>query len=97
VTLTPAYDICPQGRTGNEASQAMLISGKHNLSQLKTCLEVAHNFLLSGEEAREIFGNLSSTIQGHWDTVCEEAQLSPVDRGLLWNRQFLNPWSSSLP
>jgi hypothetical protein len=26
LTLTPAYDICPQGRTGNEASQAMLIS-----------------------------------------------------------------------
>ena len=25
LTLTPAYDICPQNRTGNEASQAMLI------------------------------------------------------------------------
>src|SRR5690606_2474111 len=36
--LTPAYDVCPQGRTGNEASQAMLISGNNNLSQLKTCL-----------------------------------------------------------
>ena len=27
LTLTPAYDICPQIRSGNEASQAMLISG----------------------------------------------------------------------
>ena len=27
VSLAPAYDICPQGCTGNEASQAMLISG----------------------------------------------------------------------
>ena len=27
LTLTPAYDICPQARSGNEASQAMLISG----------------------------------------------------------------------
>ncbi len=36
--LTPAYDICPQGRTGQEASQPMLISGNNNLSQLKTCL-----------------------------------------------------------
>lgn len=27
LTLTPAYDICPQGRTGNEATQAMLIKG----------------------------------------------------------------------
>jgi serine/threonine-protein kinase HipA len=24
--LTPAYDICPQGRTGNEATQALLIA-----------------------------------------------------------------------
>ena len=27
LTLTPAYDVCPQPRTGNEASQAMLIYG----------------------------------------------------------------------
>ena len=53
LTLTPAYDICPQNRTGNEASQAMLIVGNNNLSQLKTCLDTARNFLLSKEEARE--------------------------------------------
>ena len=93
LTLTPAYDICPQGRTGNEASQAMLISGDNNLSQLKTCLETAHNFLLSEEEAREIFGNLIATIEQHWETVCEEAELNEVDKKLLWRRQFLNPYS----
>jgi len=93
LTLTPAYDICPQGRTGNEASQAMLISGDNNLSQLKTCLETAHNFLLSEEESREIFGNLTATIEQHWETVCEEAELNEVDKKLLWRRQFLNPYS----
>lgn len=93
LTLTPAYDICPQGRTGNEASQAMLISGDNNLSQLKTCLETAHNFLLSEEDAREIFGNLIATIEQHWETVCEEAELNEVDKKLLWRRQFLNPYS----
>ncbi len=93
LTLTPAYDICPQGRTGNEASQAMRISGDSNLSQLKTCLETAHNFLLSEEEAREIFGNLIATIEQHWETVCEEAELNEVDKKLLWRRQFLNPYS----
>ena len=93
LTLTPAYDICPQGRTGNEASQAMLISGDNNLSQLKTCLETAHNFLLSEEEAREIFGNLTAAIEQHWDAVCEEAELNEVDKKLLWRRQFLNPYS----
>jgi len=93
LTLTPAYDICPQGRTGNEASQAMLISGDNNLSQLKTCLETAHNFLFSEEEAREIFGNLTAAIEQHWDAVCEEAELNEVDKKLLWRRQFLNPYS----
>ena len=31
--LTPAYDICPQARSGNEASQAMLIAGNNRMSQ----------------------------------------------------------------
>jgi serine/threonine-protein kinase HipA len=93
LTLTPAYDICPQGRTGNEASQAMRILGDNNLSQLKTCLKTAHNFLLSKQEAREIFGNLTAAIEDHWDAVCEDARLNEVDKKLLWSRQFLNPFS----
>ncbi len=93
LTLTPAYDICPQGRTGNVASQAMLISGDNNLSQLSTCLETAHNFLLSKEEAREIFRALTDAIEQNWGTVCEEAELNDVDRKLLWRRQFLNSYS----
>lgn len=93
LTMTPAYDICPQGRTGNMASQAMLISGGNNLSQLKTCLATAHNFLLSEEEAREIFGTLTATIEQNWDAVCAKAELNEVDKKLLWKRQFLNPYS----
>ena len=92
--LTPAYDICPQGRTGNEASQAMLISGNNNLSQLKSCLEAAKHFLLSQDDARAIFGHLTESIERHWDSVCEEAELSEVDRKLFWGRQFLNPYST---
>lgn len=94
LTLTPAYDICPQGRTGNKASQAMLISGNNNLSQLKTCLETANHFLLSQDEARTIFAHLREIIEQHWDTVCEEAELSEVDKKLFWGRQFLNPYST---
>ncbi len=93
LTLTPAYDICPQGRTGNEASQAMLISGRDNSSRLKTCLKTAHNFLLSHEQAREIFGRQTACIRQHWEAVCREAALSEVDKKLLWRRQFLNPYS----
>jgi serine/threonine-protein kinase HipA len=93
LTLTPAYDICPQGRTGTEASQAMRISGDNNLSQIKTCLETAHNFLLSREEAREIFDNQTGAVEHYWESVCEEAGLNEVDKRLLWRRQFLNPFA----
>jgi len=93
LSLTPAYDICPQGRTGNEATQAMLISGNNHFSNIVTCLETAHNFLLSKDEAMEIFGHQKEIIEGNWKVVCDEAQLSEIDRKLLWGRQFMNPFA----
>ena len=93
LSLTPAYDICPQGRTGQEASQAMLIAGDNNLSQMKTCLAAAAHFLLSREQAIAIIEHQKSIIETHWDSVCDEAGMSPVDKKLLWKRQFLNPFS----
>ncbi len=93
LSLTPAYDICPQGRTGNEASQAMLIVGNNNMSQLKTCLQAAHHFLLSEKDARAIFDQQITAIKQHWSDACDEATLSEVDRKLLWGRQFLNDFS----
>lgn len=93
LNLTPAYDICPQGRTGNEATQAMLISGNNRMSQLSACLEAAHNFLLSPEEAREIIERQISMIENNWRLVCDEADLSQTDRALFWKRQFLNEFA----
>jgi len=93
LSLTPAYDICPQGRSGNEASHAMLISGDNNLSQLKTCIEAAHSFLISEQDAREICEKQKNAIETSWDAVCDEAKLSEIDRKLFWRRQFLNPYS----
>ncbi|MBT0587743.1 type II toxin-antitoxin system HipA family toxin [Alteromonas oceanisediminis] len=93
LTLTPAYDICPQGRTGNEASQAMLIAGNNKMSQLATCLQTAHNFLLSQEEAKAIFEHQIQIIKDNFDAACAEAELSEIDKRLFWQRQFLNPYS----
>lgn len=93
LTLTPAYDICPQSRTGGEASQAMLIIGNNNLSQLSVCLKAAQNFQLKQQNALEIFSEQMVTIEKNWHNVCEEAQLNVVDRNYFWQRQFLNPFS----
>jgi len=94
LTLTPAYDICPQNRSGNEATQAMLIIGENRFSQLKTCLAAAYHFMLSENDALNFFDKTETVIRGNWDRVCEEAGLSPIDRALMWKRQFLNPFST---
>lgn len=93
LTLTPAYDICPQGRAGGEASQAISIVEGQNLSKLSTCVEAAPQFHLSEEEARAIIAHQKSVIEDNWDAVCAEANLNEVDRTLFWHRQFLNPYA----
>ena len=91
--LTPAYDICPQPRTGNEASQAMLIHGRNRMSQLSVCLTAAPNFLLSSENAKSIIQGQVLVIRENWSRVCGEAELTEADRRLFWGRQFLNPFA----
>lgn len=91
--LTPAYDICPQHRAGNEATQAMLIRGDNRFSRLDVCLAAADQFLLSDADARTIIDGQIESLHRHWDGVCEEAGLSEVDKALLWKRQFLNPFA----
>jgi serine/threonine-protein kinase HipA len=91
--LTPAYDICPQPRTGHEATQAMLISGDGRLSKLASCLNAAPHFLLTQADAKAVFNKQREAIENHWEQVCDEASLSTVDRKLLWKRQFLNPFA----
>ncbi len=93
LTLTPAYDICPQGRTGGEATQAMLLVGSNRFSQLSVCIEAARHFHISEDEARAIIKHQKSVIEDNWDAVCIDATLSEVDRTYFWHRQFLNPYA----
>ncbi|WP_027855297.1 type II toxin-antitoxin system HipA family toxin [Marinobacterium litorale] len=93
LTLTPAYDICPQGRTGGEASQAMRINGPSQLSQISNCLTVAEHFQLTPSEAIAKVMHQILVIGQQWQAVCDEAELSEVDRNLFRGRQFLNPFA----
>ena len=90
LTLTPAYDICPQSRTGREASQAMQIHGRERRSQLSLCLASANKFLLPDEHALAIMCDQTAAIAANWQSACNEAQISEADQRLLWRRQFLN-------
>ncbi len=94
LTLTPAYDICPQGRSGGEASQAMAIAPNgFRLSRLSGCLEAAPTYLLGEAEAREIIDAQVEAIETRWADACELARLSEVERAFFWQRQFLNPYA----
>jgi serine/threonine-protein kinase HipA len=73
--LTPAYDICPQARAGEEASQAMLIIGQRRSSQIATCLAVAGDFHLAANQAIAIVSRQIETIGAHWRSVCDQAGL----------------------
>jgi len=93
LTLTPAYDICPQSRAGNEASQAMLIAGNNRMSTLETCLTAAPNFLLNNNDAQDIIAGQIDVIRDNWDAVCDEASMNGVERTLFRQRMFLNPFA----
>ncbi len=93
LSLTPAYDICPQARTGNVATQAMLISGNNNKSQITSCLTASSQFLLSRQQALQLVENQIKSIVENWNTVCDLAEVEPVDRKLFATRQFLNPYA----
>jgi len=93
LTLTPAYDICPQARAGEEASQAMLIVGQNRSSNIVTCLAAADSFHLSETQAIDIILRQIEVIGRNWLALCDEAHLGKVDRALLWGRQFLNPFA----
>ncbi|WP_276200626.1 HipA domain-containing protein [Chelatococcus sp. XZ-Ab1] len=93
LSLSPAYDICPQNRTGNEATQAMLIKGDARASTLATCLMAAPDYHLKESEALALIEHQITTIAQHWHDVCDEAELSPVDRKFFAGRQFLNAYA----
>lgn len=94
LSLTPAYDICPQLRSGGETAQIMAIGRDGwRMSQVAGCVERAGIYQLSEAEAREIVDNQIETIKGQWDEVCDIAGLTEVEHAGFWKRQFLNPYA----
>ena len=93
--LTPAYDICPQPRSGTEASQAMAIGRDgFRASQLRGCVDAAPIYALTPREAREIIDRQLDVIHTEWDTAADAAQLTAVERQRLWGRQILNAYAT---
>jgi serine/threonine-protein kinase HipA len=94
LSLTAAYDICPQPRAGGEAAQIMEIGEDGwRMSQVAGCVERASTYLLSEADARAIVEHEIDVIAREWDDVCEQGALTSDERGGFWRRQFLNPYA----
>jgi serine/threonine-protein kinase HipA len=95
LSLTPAYDICTYVRSGGEATQAMIIGGSDDpfrFSQVAGCIERAAIYGLTRTEAHAIVEHQLTTIDEHWDDVCDEALLASADRAM-FRRMFPNEYA----
>lgn len=92
LTLTPAYDLCPQLRSGETAAQAMAITrdGRRD-SRFTTCLDAAPIYHLTRAQATEIIEHHVTVIREQWNASAEAARLTDAEREQMWGRQILNP------
>lgn len=92
LALTPAYDLCPQPRSGEEAAQAMAIGrGGERASRLQVCLDAAGEYHLDRQRAADIIEHQLAVINDQWSDAADAARLTEIERQYLWSRQILNP------
>jgi serine/threonine-protein kinase HipA len=91
LTLTPAYDICPQPRSVPQANQAMAIGrdGERS-SHLTTCLAACEVYLLDTSQAQSIIDAQIDVIKTQWDDAADAAGLTELERKQLFHREILN-------
>lgn len=100
LTLTPAYDICPQAR-GHEARQAMAftravdgVPGRRE-SRIGLLVSAAADYHLDAQTAQEIVDHQVEMIRNNWDDVCEQAELTREQRDAFMGAQFLSDYAFS--
>lgn len=93
LSLTPAYDIAPQRRSTNTATQAIGITADgRRSSQLRLCREVAGEFLLTDAQAVAVIDRVRTAVVDGWDDVCDQVGLASAERATLWGREFAHPY-----
>jgi len=92
--MTPAYDICPQLRSGGEAEQSMAIGRDGwRYSQVAGCVDRAGTYHLSETDARAVVDRQIEVINEAWNEVCDLAGLAARERAGFWGRQYLNRYA----
>lgn len=92
LSLTPAYDLCPQARSGETSSQAMAIDRQGNRrSSMLACIDAAGIYGLDRREAIALIHTQLDTINEVWDEVADANRLTNAQKNYLFGRQILNP------
>lgn len=92
LTLTPAYDLCPQIRSTDTAGHAIAITADERASQLRLARQAGAHFHITPNDATSIIQEAEELIRTHWDECCDRARLAQAERGQLMGREFLNPY-----
>lgn len=92
LSLTPAYDICPQDGFGAGSRQAQAYGrDSENRSQVALCIDHAANYDLSPRQASEIVDHQITVIRDDYHATCDAAELDRRQHDSLWSRSFLHP------
>ena len=89
--LSPAFDICPQQRTGGETGQAMEIGRDgFRAANLAGCVDHSGEYALDRNEAVDIVNRQVEAIHAEWDEAADRARLTSADRRTLKGGSLLN-------
>lgn len=92
LTLTPAYDLCPQPRSGGEVTHAMAIGRDGDRrSRLQVCEKAASVYHLAAQEALDIIDRQLAVVEEGWDGAATLVGLSDEARSRLFGGAIMNP------
>lgn len=91
LVLSPAYDLCPQHRLGDEAAQAMAYGpGGQRRTRFDDLARAAIFYHLDSNEAHDIIDHQVEVISEQYDEAADVVGLPVVDRDQMRGRQFLH-------
>ena len=90
LTLTPAYDLVPAMRVGEESAQAMEVGEQLRASTLANALSAAGRFGLNPPAALMIVDEVESTVRTHWQRTFAECGVPEQDIANLRGRAVLS-------
>lgn len=94
LTLTPAYDIVPTPRVGQEANQAMEVGGMGRSSTLANALSSAGRFGLKRAAALQIIEEIEESVRTKWERLFAKCGVPDQTIDQLRGRAVLSPVAS---